>query len=580
MIRNKLRLDIGRRFTATVYAFLALLVASCAPTSGPGTASTQPQGQQAGPPKRIVAAVNSVPVALNNMIGAATGSQPGMEALGAMVNSGFTIVDNRGNITPLLVETVPTTENGLWRVLPDGRMEITWKIREGSVWHDGTPFTSADMLFTHQVATDAETLNVFAHRALRDIESVAAPDARTVVTQWLRPYIYGNLAYGYDGDRSLLPFPKHLLEKTFLDDKAGFMNLPFWTTGFVGTGPFKLKEWQDGTAATFAANDQYVLGRPKIDEIEVKFIPDVSSLVANMLAGAVDVNLGRGLELDQAREILARVEGAKADNAVIGANAAYPQFMDTKPAILRDSADFRRALVHGIDRQEMVDTFSFGQSTIAHTFIHNNESDYKDIEPSIVKYAYDPRRATELIESLGYRKGPDGVFADTAGQKLTFEVRTSRGSERILAAIASAWDRLGIAVDQVVVPPQLDRDIEYRATFPAFEIVRRGNYRWDLYRTLGSLEAPTAETRFTGGNRGRYQSQDLDRVLRAYDATVPLRERTQILGQIVNHVTDQVVVVGLYHGIDATVYAKRLSNVYGKYERTTQVWNIQNWALD
>jgi len=570
----------GRSPVLVAFAALAIAITACAPAQAPGAGSTQSQSQPAGPPKRIVAAVNSIPVALNNMIGAATGSQPGMEALGVMVNSGFTIVDNRGNITPQLVEAVPTTENGLWRVFPDGRMEITWKIREGAVWHDGTPFTSADMVFTHQVATDAETLNVFAHRALRDIESVAAPDARTVVTQWLRPYIYGNLAYGYDGDRSLLPFPKHLLEQAFLDDKGGFMNLPFWTTGFVGTGPYKLKEWNEGTGATFVANDRYVLGRPKIDEIEVKFIPDVSTLVANMLAGTVDVNLGRGLELDQAREILSRVEGAKTDNAVIGANAAYPQFMDTKPAVLRDSVDFRRALIQAVDRQEMVDTFSFGQSTIAHTFIHDIESDYRDIESSIVKYPYDPRRATELIEGLGYRKGPDGVFADAAGQRLSFEVRTSRGSERILAALASSWDRLGVAVDQVVVPPQLDRDIEYRATFPGFEIVRRGNYRWDLYRTLGSLEAPTAETRFNGGNRGRYQNADLDRLLRAYDATVPLRERTQILGQIVNHVTDQVIVVGLYHGIDATVYGKRLNNVFGKYERTTQAWNIHDWTLD
>jgi ABC-type transport system substrate-binding protein len=190
------------KWSPTLAALAALTIVACAPAPVPGSGSAESQGQQAGPPKRIVAAVNSIPVALNNMIGAATGSQPGMEALGVMVNSGLTIVDNRGNITPQLVEAVPTTENGLWRVLPDGRMEITWKIREGTVWHDGRPFTSADILFTHQVATDAETLNIFAHRALRDIESVSAPDARTIVTQWLRPYIYANLAYGYDGDRS------------------------------------------------------------------------------------------------------------------------------------------------------------------------------------------------------------------------------------------------------------------------------------------------------------------------------------------------------------------------------------------
>jgi peptide/nickel transport system substrate-binding protein len=346
----------------------------------------------------------------------------------------------------------------------------------------------------------------------------------------------------------------------------------------VGTGPYKLKEWADGTHAIFQANDRFVLGRPKIDEIEVKFIPDVNTLVSNLLAGALDVNVGRGLDLEQARQILERVEGSKTDNAIIGAFTLYPQFFMTDPLILL-RVEMRRALLHAIDRQEMIDTLAFGQSTIAHTFIHDAEADYKAIEPSVVKYPFDPRRSAQLIEELGFRKGSDGFYRDAENQKLSFEVRTGRGTERLLSTVADYWQRIGVATDQMVIPPQLDRDVEYRSNFPAFEIVRRGNFRWDLRRVLSTAEAPLPETRYTGGNRGRYMNADFDAVLVKYDSTIPLEERTNILAQIVRHVSDNAVLMGLFHGLDATVYSKRLHNVHGKFERTTQAWNVHEWEV-
>lgn len=405
------------------------LLAGCATGGAPG-APAQPQAQRPREFVRVVAAVNSTPVALNQMIGAATGSQPGMEAISAMVSSGLTIVDHAGVIQPLLAESVPTVENGAWKVSPDGQMEITWKIRPGAQWHDGTAFTAADIVFTQQVQLDRD-IALFGHSSYRQLDTVEAPDPRTVTTRWKGAFIYANLTFGYDGDRSLMPLPKHLLEKSFQEDKAGFASLPYWTSQFVGTGAYRLKEWVEGSHVVVQANDQYVLGRPKIDEIEVKFIPDRNTLLSNMLAGTVEVNLGRGLEPAEARQVLERMEGWKTDNAVIGAFAAYPQFINPDPPLLAN-VQLRRALHHAIDRQEMLDTLYFGQSTIAHSFLHDGEPDFKDGDSVTVKYPYDPGRATQLIEQLGYRKGADGGFRDPAGQRLSIEARTGRGSENIM----------------------------------------------------------------------------------------------------------------------------------------------------
>ena len=92
-----------------------------------------------------------------------------------------------------------------------------------------------------------------------------------------------------------VPLPKHILERPFNEDKAGFTQLPYWTREFISSGPFKLKEFEGQTFLTLQAFDQYVLGRPKLDEIEVRFFQDTQTMTANLLAGASDMTIGRGI---------------------------------------------------------------------------------------------------------------------------------------------------------------------------------------------------------------------------------------------------------------------------------------------
>src|SRR5205807_1975626 len=105
-------------------------------------------------------------------------------------------------------------------------------------------------------------------------------------------------------DRVATPLPRHILETQFTQgDKANFINLPFWSAEFVGLGPYKLKEFSAGSHILVVANDRYVLGRPKIDEIDVQTISDNNAIEAALLAGTVDVVLGRALSVDQASQL-------------------------------------------------------------------------------------------------------------------------------------------------------------------------------------------------------------------------------------------------------------------------------------
>src|SRR4030095_15173564 len=111
----------------------------------------------------------------------------------------------------------------------DGRMETMWKIRPGARWHDGTPFTSDDLVFTARVVQDPE-LAVFRDRAYELIESVEAPDPRTVTVRWRRPFLEADTLFG----TLALPMPRHILERPFIEDKTTFLDLPHWSQEFIG----------------------------------------------------------------------------------------------------------------------------------------------------------------------------------------------------------------------------------------------------------------------------------------------------------------------------------------------------------
>src|SRR5439155_16464328 len=173
---------------------------------------------------------------------------------------------------------------------------------------------------------------------------------------------------------------------------------------FVGSGPFQVKEFVRDQYTTLTAFDRYVLGRPKIDELQVRFIPDDNALVANILAGEVELTLGPGVSLEQGIQVRDRWPQGRmltGPSSYINMNT---QFLNPDPPILAD-VRFRKALYTAIDRQQLVDELTFGLSTMAESSIHPSEPEYPYVESSIVRYQFDPRAATQPIESLGYRKG-------------------------------------------------------------------------------------------------------------------------------------------------------------------------------
>jgi peptide/nickel transport system substrate-binding protein len=328
-----------------------------------------------------------------------------------------------------------------------------------------------------------------------------------------------------------------------------------------------------------SANDSYVLGRPKIDEIVVKFIEDARTLQANLMAGSVDMTLGRSLSGPQTLEVKTLWPDGQMFVEYSSASIidAFIQQLNPDPPIMTNQT-FRKAGLLSLDRQSMVDALVPMQSEVAHSFIAPNQPLYKPIwDKYTVKYPYDPRQATQMLQSIGYTLGPDGLMRDATGEPLGWQIRTTAGDdlrEKIILTAAADWKKVGANVSPYVIPRQQADDPEYRAGFSAMEVVRQPA---DV-RGIKSLHTRTTslpENQFKGtGNRSRYFNAELDDLIDRVYTTIPLDQRRDLMGQIDRIVTTEVPFYMILYSTGTYLVNNRVTGF-----ESDGPWNAYQWGL-
>ena len=495
-----------------------------------------------------------------------------------LVVAEMTIQDDKGERHPQLAEAVPSAENGLWKLFPDGTMELTWRLREGARWHDGRPITSEDLLFTTMLARDRELPGIW-DPAYDLIDAVDAPDARTIRVHWRQPNIDAVAMFGRKGFVVTSPVPKHILEHPYLENKEGFLDLPFWSGDLVSSGPYKVREWIPGQHVLLDAFPGYALGRPKIDQIVVRIITDPNTLLANVLSGAVDMTGTQAVSIDMGVTASEMWRGGKMFTYFEQWAMMYPQLRAPTPAALADPP-FRKAVMHAIDRQELADTLGAGLTSVAHSIISPDQAEYPYVEKSIVRYDYDPRRTVQMIEGMGFSRGPDGVFRDGAGQRMTIEVRATQNdlTRKIMLSVSDALGRVGLPGEPVPIPPS-GTTPAWDYSFPGFRVAPQGHGVDGVYDILHSSAAPLPERNYrapnSAKNRGSYVNPEYDALMDRYKVTIPMNERMELLAQIVHMQTDLALVFGLFYNANAILISDRLQNV----PRAT-AWNAHLWDVN
>lgn len=480
---------------------------------------------------------------------------------------------------PQLALQLPSMTDGTWRLNADGTMETTWRLRPNVTWHDGAPFSSADLLFTFDIFFDPDLATTGPQR--RFMASAEAPDPLTFVIRWTQPYV--------DADQGRIGIirPSHLLRDLYLKDKEAFTNSPWFTTEFVGLGPYRLAAWQLGSHMDLVRFSPYYRGVPPLDRIVVRFVGDPNALAANILAGELDVVLPVTVDLDVALDIRRRWEGT-GHQVRIDISGQLPQLeMQFRPDSVRPKNGLtnplvRQAFFHAIDRQTLADVMTQGLAPVADSWYFPTHVLRAQVETAIPQFPLDPARSRALLAEAGWDRGPDGILVHAAsGERFDVELWGLTGQafaiERHLSIIADGWKTIGARVDFQAIPPARLRDAQYVAEHPGPLFTSFAARQFHVDR-LHSWVIPSAANRWSGFNRGGHSNPKIDALFDRLNVTIETSERLPILRELVQEAMSNVVLMPLYWEVVPTLMLKGIRGP--KHVGTESTRNIFEWDRD
>ena len=559
----------------TILGTVALLLVSCGPQRPAGDTTAPGASGQSAQPSQAVVSVPGKPLNMGLPIEpAALGSKfstgrSGLEEYALLFAAPLARRDHQGQPTPVLAEETPSLERGTWRLLPDGSMETTFRLRPGATWHDGAPFTADDVIFTWRAIMNPD-LPATERTPERSIESIEALDPRTVLIRWRETYIFAN-------EYALEPLPRHILEPLLERDPQSFVNASYWSRDWVGLGPYRISEWSPGSYLSGEAFAGYVLGEPKIQRVFVHFIPDANQAVARFLAGGLDLTLGSLIRVEEGvtlkQQLEARGEGTIITRPEGGIRVTDFQYREPKIPPARD-VRVRRAMYHAVDRALAIETLQFGFVQPAHMPLAPGEPAFAAAEAAVAKYPYDVTRATQLLSESGWTRGGDGILRNSAGERFDLGIRVTEGTlnNKEAQVMSEFWKTIGINPEVELMPRALQNDQEYRAKFPGVSSSSPAGP--DSITRFSSDNIPSDANRWRGGNRGGYSNPEFDRLSNQFFNTIDLQVRNNLHVEIMKLLMDDVAAMPLYYQVDT--YAVR-SGLQGAVPSAPgQGWTVGN----
>jgi peptide/nickel transport system substrate-binding protein len=279
-----------------------------------------------------------------------------------------------------------------WDVSEDGLL-YKFKLREGVKWHDGKAFTAEDVAYSLKLLKESHPRG---RATFANVNDVQTPDPYTVVLILSKPAPY--LLNALDASESPI-VAKHIYEGTdVLTNKNA--------AAPVGTGPFIFKEWARGSHVIVERNpDYWDTGKPYLDRIVFRFIPDEAARAAAFEAKELDIGGGPPVaRSDIAR--LAALPHLGAETRGYQYNGNFTQlFFNFDTPILQDKR-VRLAIAHSIDQDRLLDAVWYGYGKVATTAISPDLAPFHDA--SIARYGFNVAEAERLLDEAGHPRKADG----------------------------------------------------------------------------------------------------------------------------------------------------------------------------
>ncbi len=564
---------VGAAFPRRVGLTLAALVAlaACAPaaTPAPAPGAEIPRGGT------LIFAMWQEPTTLAphyvNQTIAGLVSQVAVEGLAR--------TDNDGNYVPWLAKSVPTPANAGVKLSPDGKkMDVTWELRPGLKWSDGSPVTSADVKFTWEVwMKDPKVVN---RAGFQEIESIDTPNETTAIVRYKN--VYG--AYQINFSAGLLP--KHLLEKEADISKSSYNLLP------LGTGPFKFTEFRSGDSIVAERNPLFrgAPDKPYLDKIIFKSVPSSEVVIAQLKGGEVHAmwNLLESQTVDLEKDpnvklvvwpspSVERIELNTAKNQdMTDPNSVHP--------VLGELA-VRRALLLATPKQQIIDKLLFGKAKVGTSPVSQGWASPKDLKQE----GYDPAKANQLLDQAGWTRGADGIRAKS-GVRAKLEIMTTTGNktrEQVEQLLVDEYKAIGVELTIRNLPSSVFLSGSWSAGDPR----KRGSYDLAMYASSPDIDPsiivqqryhskfiPSKENSGIGQNYTRFKNQEADKAIDEAGSTLDLEKRKVAYARALKLLNDGVTFIWLFERARIDAFRANVGGYKGNVWDTI-TWNAEEWFI-
>jgi len=442
-------------------------------------------------------------------------------------------------------------------------LTYTFNLRKGVKWHDGKPFTAKDVKATFDMYIHPDSLNTYK----ADYQSI---DTVTVVNDYTVKFkLKENNVFFLTGGPAnvgvILPahhFPKGV--KDYNADNTKFARFP------IGTGPFKFKEWKTDERVVLVANKEHWNGRPYLNEVITRILPDANVEALNLIKGDVDFvkNLSPRTLSDVAKDKdLKTVTYDYGRFDYVGWNNQNPLFKDKK---------VRQAVNYALNRQSIVSQIFLGKAYPGTGPMHPK---LPQENKNVKAYPYDLKKAASLLADAGWKKGKDGILAKD-GKKFEIEVTYNTGNvnrQKIAQVLAADLKKLGIKATVRGYEWSLYLDKYLKGQLDMF-VLAWGGYSGatlEHYGIFHSSAIPDPANGKNGNNRMRVNYPKVDQLLEQYLVEEDASKRNKIYQELHAFLAEEAVAAFTHHPRITAGMDKNLQGV--KISMADEFFNIEDW---
>lgn len=496
--------------------------------------------------------------------------------------------DAEGNMVLFLAAEEPTLDNG--GVAADGT-SVTWKLKEGITWSDGTPFTAEDVAFTYEFIVNPEVATVNAG-TYELVERVEAIDDTTVKITFKEPNPAWYLVFtGTEG----MVLPKHIFEDYNGPNgrEAPANTMP------VGTGPYRVTSFTPGDVIVFEANPNYRdADRLAFSRVELKGGGDATSAARAVLQTG-DVDYANNLQVEAA--ILEQLEAAGQGEVVANFGSLVERviinFTDPNQATAdgeTSSIEFphpffsdslvRQAINLALDRDTIAAQI-YGPTGQATTNFLVAPDPFASANTS---YDYDPEAAAALLDAAGWVDSNNNGTRDKDGQEMqvVFQTSVNPVRQKTQEIVKQSLGQIGIGVELKSIDASVyfSGDPASRETLDRFsadlQMFATGNTNPDpgsYMQTYTCNEIAQKANNWSKSNYARYCNPEYDALWQQAAATLDPKERQDLFIQMNDLLIEDAAVMPIVHRADVSGVSNRLTGInLTPWDLST--WNIAEWS--